>query len=276
MLDAGPLSAANPSNFLVALHTLFVGLVLAFIAIPVGLTLVMAFNDGEFLSFPIPAFSMRWFGEFFSSSTWTDALINSLMIALGVSVISTTAGTLAAYVFAQTRPSGLWYVLLLLPLFMPGVVLGLGIVISLGQIDILGFPLQGSRPLVVLAHSLWSTPLVFMVMESVFRMIDRRILEASADLGASPFRTFVEVTLPLVATGIISSAIFAFVVSLNEFIMALFLTTRDTQTLPVLMWLSLRSAGTPLLAVAALILVSSVVIALLGSLGYNALRRSRG
>lgn len=273
MSDARPFIAVHPGNLLGALHVLVVGLVLAFIAIPVGLTLIMAFNDGEFLSFPIPAFSMRWFGEFFGSPTWTDAFVNSLFIALGVSVIATLAGTLAAYVFAQSRPSGLWYVLLLLPLFMPGVVLGLGIVVSIGRIEILGFPLHGSRVLVTLAHSLWSTPLVFMVMESVFRMIDRRILEASADLGASPFRTFVEVTLPLVATGIISSAIFAFVVSLNEFIMALFLTTRDTQTLPVLMWLSLRSAGTPLLAVAALILVSSVAIALLGLLGYNALRR---
>jgi putative spermidine/putrescine transport system permease protein/spermidine/putrescine transport system permease protein len=70
-------------------------------------------------------------------------------------------------------------------------------------------------------------------------------------------RTFFEIVLPSVSTGVISSALFAFVISLNEFVMALFLTTRDTQTLPVLMWLSLRSAGTPRL-VAAVILACAV------------------
>jgi ABC-type spermidine/putrescine transport system permease subunit II len=84
------------------------------------------------------------------------------------------------------------------------------------------------------------------------------VIEASYDLGGRPARTFFEIVLPMVSIGIISSALFAFVISLNEFVMALFLTTRDSQTLPVLMWLSLRSAGSPRLAVAAVILALAV------------------
>jgi putative spermidine/putrescine transport system permease protein/spermidine/putrescine transport system permease protein len=105
-------------------------------------------------------------------------------------------------------------------------------------------------------------PLVFMLMEATFRTIDHRIVEASYDLGGKPLRTFFEIVVPAVSTGVISSALFAFVISLNEFVMALFLTTRDTQTLPVLMWVSLRSAGTPRLAVAAVILASAVFLCL--------------
>jgi ABC-type spermidine/putrescine transport system permease subunit II len=97
-----------------------------------------------------------------------------------------------------------------------------------------------------------------MLMEATFRTVDHRILEASYDLGGRPIRTFFEIVMPLVSTGVISSALFAFVISLNEFVMALFLTNRDTQTLPVLMWLSLRSAGTPRLAVASVILALAV------------------
>ncbi|MFC5415886.1 ABC transporter permease [Dongia soli] len=83
------------------------------------------------------------------------------------------------------------------------------------------------------------------------------------DLGGKPLCTFFEIVLPSVSAGIMSSALFAFVISLNEFVMALFFTDRDTQTLPVLMWLSLRSAGTPRLAVAAVILASAVLASLI-------------
>ncbi len=124
--------------------------------------------------------------------------------------------------------------------------------------EIGGVTIYGSRGLVMVAHSLWAMPLVFMLMEATFRTIDNRVVEAANDLGAPPVRTFFEVVIPMVSTGVISSVLFAFVISLNEFVMALFLTDRDTQTLPVLMWLSLRSAGTPRLAVASVILALTV------------------
>ncbi len=256
-------------SILAALHKVHVAIVLTFIAIPIGLTSIMAFNDGGFLSLPIRAYSLRWFKEFFASPLWIDALVNSLLAASSVALLATFVGTSAAYAFNRFGLSrrSIWYFLALLPLFMPGVVLGLGLLISFGDL------LQGTHLFLILAHSLWAMPLVFMVMEATFRHVDRRILEASLDLGATPLRTFREITLSLVLTGLVSSALFAFVVSLNEFIMALFLTTRDTLTLPVLMWQSLRSAGTPILAVAALILVVIVLCALLTAFVLHIFRR---
>ncbi len=242
----------------------FTVFIVGYILIPILVTLIMSFNDAAQIRFPIKTWSLRWYRDFFGSAQFLGALLNSLVIAIGTTVLATTAGILAAWSFERYAVpfKSVLYLLIMLPLFMPGVVLGLGVAIAFGGISIAGFELYGSRPLVMIAHSLWAMPLVFMLMEATFRTIDHRIVEASYDLGGRPLRTFFEVVVPAVSTGVISSALFAFVISLNEFVMALFLTDRDTQTLPVLMWLSLRSAGTPRLAVAAVILASAVFLCL--------------
>lgn len=258
-----PFRSSRPS-ILRIVHRILVGLVIIFIAIPVVVTAVMSFNDAPVIRFPIQTYSSRWYFDFFARSQWWGALLNSLQIATCVMAISLTGGTLAAYAQSRTKFFGKQaiYFLLLLPLFMPGVVLGLGLAMAFGGVEVLGAYIYGGKSLVVAAHCLWSMPLTFMVMVATFDTLDMRLVEASYDLGGGPLRTFSEVTLPMVSTGLLSSALFSFVISLNEFVMALFLTTRDTQTLPVLMWLSLRSAGTPLLAVASIILASAVFISL--------------
>jgi ABC-type spermidine/putrescine transport system permease subunit II len=238
----------------------FTVFVVGYILIPIVVTLVMSFNDAAMIRFPITQWSLKWYVDFFGSAQWTDALRNSIVIAFGTAVISTTSGILCAWAFQRFRIPfrDVLYVIIMLPLFMPGVVLGLGVAIAFGGFSIGGYSVYGSRELVMIAHSLWAMPLVFMLMEATFKTVDYRVVEASYDLGGGPVRTFVEIVLPMVSTGVISSLLFSFVISLNEFVMALFLTDRDTQTLPVLMWLSLRSAGTPRLAVASVILALTV------------------
>lgn len=246
--------------FLKAVSIAFTIFVVGYILIPIVVTLIMSFNDANMIRFPIATWSLKWYKDFLGSPQFTGALLNSLIIAIGTTIIATTSGVLAAWAF-ERYPfpfKNAIYLIIMLPLFMPGVVLGLGVAIAFGGINIFGFQLYGSRLLLMIAHSLWAMPLVFMLMEATFRTIDHRIVEASYDLGGKPLQTFFEIVVPSVSTGIISSALFAFVISLNEFVMALFLTDRDTQTLPVLMWLSLRSAGTPRLAVSAVILACAV------------------
>ena len=257
-------SAGLEPAILKALTTAFTVFIVGYIMVPILVTLIMSFNDAAQIRFPIKTWSLAWYRDFFGSSQFTGALANSLVIAIGTTVFSATSGVLAAWAFERYAfPfKNALYLLIMLPLFMPGVVLGLGVAIAFGGIEIFGFQLYGSRLLVMVAHSLWAMPLVFMLMEATFRTIDHRTVEASYDLGARPLRTFIEIVVPSVSTGIVSSALFAFVISLNEFVMALFLTDRDTQTLPVLMWLSLRSAGTPRLAVAAVILACAVFLCL--------------
>ena len=262
MSDSGtPLARRGVEPVVFRVLTLaFTLFIVAYVLIPIVVTLVMSFNDASQIRFPIKVWSLDWYRDFIASPQWTEALKNSFIIAVGTALISTTAGILAAWAFERYDfPfKSLLYFLIMMPLFMPGVVLGLGVAIAFGGLQIGGVTIYGSRGLVMVAHSLWAMPLVFMLMEATFRTIDNRVVEAANDLGAPPLRTFFEVVIPMVSTGIISSVLFAFVISLNEFVMALFLTDRDTQTLPVLMWLSLRSAGTPRLAVASVILALTV------------------
>ena len=266
MSDAStPLTRRSMEPTLFRVLTLaFTVFIVAYILIPILVTLVMSFNDASQIRFPIKVWSLKWYGDFFASPQWTEALVNSFIIALGTAVIATTSGILAAWAFERYEfpMKSVLYVLIMMPLFMPGVVLGLGVAIAFGGVEIAGVNIYGSRGLVMIAHALWAMPLVFMLMEATFRTIDNRVVEAAQDLGAPPVRTFFEVVIPMVSTGVISSVLFAFVISLNEFVMALFLTDRDTQTLPVLMWLSLRSAGTPRLAVASVILACTVFLCL--------------
>jgi putative spermidine/putrescine transport system permease protein/spermidine/putrescine transport system permease protein len=258
---AGP--HRNP-GLLRVLGWAFTVFLVAYILIPVLVTVMMSFNSAAMIRFPLEGWSLRWYEDFFGSSRWTEALTNSIIIALGTTAISTMAGILAAWAFERFAIPfrNLWYILIMLPLFMPGVVLGLGVAIAFGGFQIGSYSFYGSRELVMIAHSLWAMPLVFMLMEATFRTVDYRLVEASYDLGGRPVRTFFEIVIPMVSTGIVSSALFAFVISLNEFVMALFLTDRDSQTLPVLMWLSLRSAGTPHLAVASVLLALTVFVCL--------------
>ena len=244
--------------------TAFCLTLVAYILIPIIVTLVMSFSGSQQLRFPITGWSLKWYVTFASSPQWVRALTNSLFIATGTMVLSTCTGVAAAWVFTRHRFFGAsaLYLAIVVPLFMPGVVLALGIAMTFSRVEMFGASPFGSPYLVILSHSLWAMPLVFLLMEAVFRTLDQRLVEAAFDLGARPLRVFVEVVLPSCLSGILSSALFAFVISLNEFIMALFLTDRDSQTLPVLMWLSLRSAATPQLAVASMTLTAAVLLGL--------------
>lgn len=236
----------------------------AFVLIPVGVAFVLSFNGSRSTSFPLTSYSLKWYAEFFGSFRWTSGLINSLEIAFGTMVLSTTFGVLAAWAFVRfSFPfKNALYAILLIPLFMPGVVLGLGMAGMFGTMSFAGVTLYGSKWLIILAHSLWAMPIVIMLMESNFRNVDFSIIEASGDLGGRPIRTFFEIVLPMVSSGVVFACAFAFLLSLNEFYMSLLLSDRSSQTLPVLMWLSLRSASSPILSVAAVVLEVAVFAAM--------------
>jgi ABC-type spermidine/putrescine transport system permease subunit II len=257
-------------------NSLIVGLIV-FILIPPTMTLLMSFNESAFIRFPLKALSLRWYGEFFARDEWTRATISSLEIATAVMVVSTVTGVVAAYAYVRHPPRHRrsYYLFLTLPLFVPGAILGLGISILFGSISAFGVALYGAKALVVSAHTMWAMPLAFMISAAACRTIDMSIVDAAADLGSPPVRTFFLVTLPLMRTGVVSSAVLSFVISLNEFPMALFLTNGETRTLPVLMWTSLRSAATPVLAVAAVILLGAVVMGL-GLVAWLLSRRAEG
>lgn len=239
---------------LVTLNALTVGLLI----IPLATSLAVSFTPSEFIALPTDGLSLRWYQEFFGDYRWMSSLINTLGIAGLTMAISFPVGLTAAIAF--TRYSFRWKAAvgtaIMFPLFVPAVVLGIGSLTFHRTIGLWGTSLS-----VAAAHSLWAIPLVFIVLKSTLAGVDRSVEEAAAGLGAGPLRVFWEVTLPLIASGVVVALLFAFIISVNEFIMALFLSTPRTRTLPVAIWPQIRYLLTPIVAAASsVIIVITLVI----------------
>ena len=163
MSEAMPRRSVEPL-MLKVLAFAFTVFIVGYILIPILVTLVMSFNEAAMIRFPISAWSLKWYQNFFASPHWTDALMNSIIIAIGTALISTTSGILAAWAFERFHIpfTDLWYLLIMLPLFMPGVVLGLVVAIAFGGLQIGSYLVYGSRHRVLTHHSLAPIPRSFM------------------------------------------------------------------------------------------------------------------
>jgi ABC-type spermidine/putrescine transport system permease subunit II len=234
-----------------ALLVVFNSLTIAILLVPLAISVLVSFNPSEFIALP-DQFSLRWYREFFGDWQWMDSLKSTLTIAFLTILLSLPIGLLAAIAFTRfdLRWRGALNMAVMLPLFVPPVIIGLGSLTFHRTIGI-----WGTHFSVAVAHSLWAIPLVFVVMRSTLAGVDRSLEEAAAGLGASPLRVFWEITLPLIGTGVFVGVLFAFIISVNEFIMALFLGTADVKTLPVAIWPKIRYLLTPIVAAA-----SSVII----------------
>jgi putative spermidine/putrescine transport system permease protein len=241
-----------------AFHILALGMFL-YMVLPVIFAVLVSFTPSKFIEVP-KSFSLHWDKEFFSSIKWLSGLKNSFYIGMLTTVMSLTIGMSTA--FAMVRYKYRWKAVMntmvLIPIFTPAVIIAMGLLAYFQKLQLWGTYLS-----VAIAHSLWSVPLVFLVLKVSLEGIDPTLEEAAAGLGASGFRTFYEVTLPLIIPGIIVGILFAFIISVNEFVMALFLTTVDTETLPRIIWPNLRYLLTPLVAAASGVLTLLTISVLL-------------
>ncbi|RLM53847.1 ABC transporter permease [Halobellus sp. Atlit-31R] len=240
-----------------------VALLFGLLVLPLGIVVATAFDASRAVVFPPTELSLRWFLELLESPTWLRSLGNSVVVAAGTSVLSTLVGVTAALgtrsMDGRYRTAAVG--LAVVPLLVPGIVIGVTLLTFLSR-----FGLQQSYPALVVAHSLWATPLTFSVMQAAFARFDWQLHEAALDLGASRVRAFVSVVVPEVRASLAVAALVAFIVSLQEFVMALFLSGPDTRTVPVQAWNSLRQSLDPLVSVVSTILVVAVVaLVLLGS-----------
>ncbi|MFC4540583.1 ABC transporter permease [Halosolutus amylolyticus] len=227
---------------------------------PLAIVVSTSFSNAGYIAFPPDELSMRWYGEFASDTEWLRAIENSLIIGVGTMIFSLFLGTTAAFAIQGTNSRWADYVvpIVLLPLLIPAVVIAVALLMFLSRFD-----LQQSYAGIILAHSLWATPLVFFIMQAVFSRFDWELKDAAMDLGAGPTRTFAEVILPGVKHGIVASALVAFVISFQEFIMALFLSGYATQTIPVLAWVTLRQVLNPLISVVSTLMIAAVIVLLI-------------
>jgi len=206
---------------------------LVFMTVPTVVVIAVSFNPTAILSFPPAGLSLRWYANVVAYPQFRRAAMNSLLVTAAAAALALPAGTLAALALERGRLRGrsVWAAMLLSPLVVPGVAAGLGFLILAA-----GLGLLRSRSVLVAAHVALVLPFVVRSVWVSVRNLDPVLERAAASLGATPWRVFRRVTLPLLRPGLFAGLLFAVVVSLNEFVVSLFISNRVTEILPVAMF----------------------------------------
>ncbi len=231
-----------------AVLLLLAGLTYLLVLGPILIVLITAFSASEFFAFPPKGLSLRWFVTFFATDSMRDAFLRSMQIAVVSAAAATILGTMAS--LSVARRKGLAVVLLqalfLAPLIFPAIVLGLSLLLFYkligGMPDFLGL---------AIAHTILGIPFVIRSVSASLLTVDPVLEEASQSLRAGPWRTFALILMPLIWPGILSGAMFAFIVSFGELNTALFLTGPGVTTLPIEIFSYLQFQGGQLVIAAA-------------------------
>lgn len=235
-----------------------VGLILLFLTFPILVVVIVSFSSATYLTFPPPAFGVKWYAAYFGNADWLRPTWLSLWVAAGVVVLSTVMGTLAAIGVARLpRPMRLLVTgLILSPLIVPVIVVAIGIYYAFARYGLVGSPFG-----MVLAHTCLAVPFVVTSVSASLAGIDPRLEQAALSLGATPRATFFQVTLPLIRPGVLVGALFAFISSFDELVVSLFLSGSGAVTLPRRMWDDLRFQIDPTIAaVSTLTIVLTVLL----------------
>jgi spermidine/putrescine transport system permease protein len=225
---------------------------------PILLLPIFAFNDGTVIAFPLQGFTLEWFGLLLETPALHDATRNSLIIAVSTAILATCLGLFAARAITRYRfpAKGGITAFIMLPLVLPEVIVAISLLVVLIQLG-----LDSGIWSIILGHTLLCMPFAIAVLQGSFSNLDQSLEEAAIDLGETPVSTFRLITLPLVAPGIVASLLICFTISLDEFIIAFFLSG-NAPTLPVYLWGQLRfPARLPMImALGTILVILSIIL----------------
>lgn len=243
-----------------------------YFVLPTLFVIPMSFSDSTTFSFPPKGFSLDLYRNFFTDPVWLTSLRNSFFVAVVAALLATVVGTAAAVGLHNLtgRLARLARTVLMISIVTPGIVIAVVVYISF-----LKWHLVGTFGGYVLAHAAIGMPFVLVSVTSALSGFDSKLLRASASLGATPLRTFARVTMPLISRGIATGAVFAFVTSFDEVVIALFLRSPTFQTLPVQMYNSVTFEVDPTIAATSSLVVSAVTVVCLVPLLLGSRRKNR-
>ncbi len=224
------------------LIALWTGAVILFLYMPLFSVILASFTKQRYFQFPIKFWDTRWYEKAFSSLSVRDLFWTSFSVAALVTLLSVVLAFFGALAFARYDWKGrkMYQRLIMLPIFFPQAVLGLALLLWFSSIGIIT-----SWHTAVFAHMIWILPIVTLIMSIQVYSFDPVWEEAAFDLGASRWQVFREITLPILSPGIISGAIFAFLLSWGNFPLSLFTTGAD-QTIPEWLYAKMVSGYTPM------------------------------
>jgi putrescine transport system permease protein len=236
----------------------------AFLYLPIALVIIYSFNDSRLVTV-WAGFSLKWWKALIENEAMLDAVWLSLRIGLVSATLATLLGLAAGYALARVprfRGRTLFSGLVIAPMVMPEVVMGISmLLLFVGSDQLFGGPERGFLTITA-AHVTFSLAFVAIVVQARLADFDRSLEEAAMDLGATPWTTFLTVTLPLIAPALASGWLLSFTLSLDDLILTQFVSGAQSQTLPMRVYSSVRLGVDPQINVLATIVVAIAACAL--------------
>lgn len=246
----------------------------AFLYAPIVLLMIYSFNESRLVTV-WAGFSAKWYGELFRNAQMLEAAWLSLRIAVVNATLAVALGTMAGIALARYRRfrgAGLFAAMIAAPLVMPEVILGLSLLLLFVAMEaLIGWPEGRGANTIVIAHVTFTMAYVAIVVQARLSAFDESLEEAAMDLGARPLDVFFSITLPLIAPALIAGWLLAFTMSLDDLIIASFVSGPGASTLPMVIYSSVRLGVSPQINALAtiIIVVVGVCIALAGWLLYR-------
>jgi spermidine/putrescine transport system permease protein len=245
------------------------GAVLAFLYLPIAFLVLFSFETAATPGLPIPGLTLHWYEKLLKDTSIQTSVLTSVEVAVVVTIIATIIGTMVAFPLVRggLPARGTLRLAFTMPIMIPGVLIGIGLLIFFRQ----ALHLQLGLQTVVAGHLVFTIPFVVLIVAARLQGFDRRLEWAAADLGASPLNTLRHIVLPLIAPAILAAALLCVTLSIDEFVITFF-TIGPQQTLPLYIYTQIKFGVTPEVnAVATLILGVTLGAVLLGA-AFSALR----
>ena len=250
------------------------GLIFFFLIAPILVIMPLSFNSEPYFTYPMPGFSIRWYEDFFNNPQWILGLKNSVIVGIFATAIASVLGTFAALGLnrAVFRGKSAILAVLISPMVVPIVITAVGMFYFYSKLG-----LTSTLTGLILAHATLGVPFVVITVSATLVGFDNNLIRAGASLGASPVNVFFRVTFPLILPGIVSGALFAFITSWDELVVAIMLASTEQHTLPRRMWSGIRELLSPtIMAVATMLIIISIMLMVVMELLRRRSERLRG
>lgn len=236
---------------------LYMAVILAITYIPILLTIIYSFNESK-LTTKWTGFSLKWYQELARDAALMEALRNSIVLALLSCLAAGVIGTLGAYGMykVKCRANSVVEYVSTIPIMIPEIIMGM---VFLAVFSFMGLPF-GMMTLVI-AHTSFCIPYIFMQVKSSLAGMDESIEEAARDLGATPARAFLDIILPLVMPAVMSGMLLAFAMSFDDVVISIFVTGPKVNTLPIKIYTKMKTGITPEINALAFVMLVVTVVA---------------
>lgn len=233
-----------------------------FLLLPILFIVALSFGSSRWLIFPPPGWTLNWYAELFADPRWLGAALTSAKIGVIVMVLSVGLGLLASLALVRGRFKGraVLRAFFLTPMVLPVVIVAVALYAAFLRLG-----LNGTLPGFVIAHLIVALPFAIITITGALETFDPAIEDAAILCGASPWEARLRVTLPGIRHGLFSAAIFSFLISWDEVVLAIFMASPNLQTLPVKVWTTLRQDLTPVIAAASTLLVALTVLLMIAA-----------